>query len=229
MDERRRAPFLAVAFDLDGLMFDTEALFFRVAGEMLADRGKVFTPEIMGAIIGRPSPAAGVAMKEMAGLEETVEGLMAEARERFAALVDTAVHTTPGLIALLGHLERLGLPRAVATSSRRAYAERLLRGHGLLGHFAFVLTAEDVVVGKPDPAIYRLAATRFGVDPSEMLVLEDSPTGLAAAKGAGAFAVGVPHEHSPAEALAEADLIVPRLDDPKVLGLLGRPVEGPPR
>ena len=49
------------------------------------------------------------------------------------------------------------------------------------------------------------------------MVLEDSPAGVAAARGAGAFAVGVPHEHSPAEALGAADLIVPRLDDPALL------------
>ena len=77
-----------------------------------------------------------------------------------------------------------------------------------------MLASEDVTRGKPDPEIYQLAAQRFGVPAASMLVLEDSPAGLAAAKGAGAFAVGVPHEHSPAEALAAADLIVSRLDDP---------------
>ena len=51
-------------------------------------------------------------------------------------------------------------------------------------------------------------------------MLEDSPAGLAAAKGAGTFAVGVPHDHSPAEGLHAADLIVPRLDDPALLALL---------
>ena len=53
--------------------------------------------------------------------------------------------------------------------------------------------------GKPDPEIYRKAAERFGVPAGSVLVLEDSPPGLAAAKAAGAFAVGVPHEHSPAD------------------------------
>ena len=51
-------------------------------------------------------------------------------------------------------------------------------------------------------------------------MLEDSPAGLAAAKAAGAFAVGIPHEHSPAEALAAADLVVARLDDPSLLRLI---------
>src|SRR5690242_7148079 len=94
----------AVAFDLDGLMFDTEALFFRVAGEMLAARGKEFTPKLMSVMIGRQAAIAYPALKALAGLEEPAEELLAEARARFFAEIDGAVHPTPGLIALLDHL-----------------------------------------------------------------------------------------------------------------------------
>ena len=83
-----------------------------------------------------------------------------------------------------------------------------------------MLASEDVTLGKPDPEIYQLAAQRFGVPARSMVVLEDSPAGLAAARGAGAFAVGIPHEHSPVEALEAADLIVTRLDDPSLLHLI---------
>lgn len=219
--EPRAGRFGGVAFDLDGLIFDTEALFFRVATEMLAARGKVFTQAIMAAMIGRQAPVAGLALKQMAGLDESPEELIAEARARFVDLMDTAVHPMPGLIALLAHLQRRGLPRCVATSSRREYAERLLGGHGLRPHFAFVLAAEDVVRPKPDPEIYLKAAAGLGVAPPALIVLEDSPAGVAAARGAGAFVVAIPHEHSPAEALGEADLKVARLDDPALLALLG--------
>lgn len=217
---RPTRPIRAVAFDLDGLMFDTEALFFRVAHEMLADRGKVFTPEIMAAMIGRQWPVAGRAFKDMAGLEEPLDVLRDETRRRFYDRIDTAVHPTPGLFVLIEHLERRSIPRAVATSSRREYAAMLLGKHGLDHHFAFVLGAEDVTNSKPDPEIYLTAATRFGVDPSELLVLEDSPAGVTAARAAGAFTIGVPHEHSPSEGLTSAHRIVPRLDDPTLLELL---------
>ena len=208
------APILAVAFDLDGLMFDTEALFVRVLRGYLVERGRVLDPAIMAAMIGRRAAEAYPALKRLTGLEDSPDDMLAELRRRFSAEVDSAVHPTPGLIALLAHLEKRGIPRAVATSSRREYAEGLVRRHGLIDHFAFTLCAEDVTQGKPDPEIYRTAARRFGIEPRSLLVLEDSPPGLAAAKGAGAFAVGVPHEHSPAGGLVAADLIVPRLDDP---------------
>ena len=211
----------AVAFDLDGLMFDTEALFFRVAGEMLAERGKRFTHEIMAAMIGRNWAVAGPALKRMAGLSESTEELLAEARSRFFPRLDGEVRPMPGLGTLLEHVERLGLPRAVTTSSRRDYAFRLLNGHGLTPRFAFVLGSEDVVRHKPDPEIYLTAARQFGIAAAELLVLEDTATGVAAGRAAGAFVVAVPHEFSPAEGLTAAHRIVERLDDPALLDLLG--------
>ncbi len=209
----------AVVFDLDGLMFDTEALFFRVTSRVLAARGKRFTPEIMRALIGRRAAEVAGWLKTMVGIDEPPEIVLGEVRERFAEEVDTAVHPTPGLLALLDHLHRRGLPTAVATSSGRAYADRLLTRHGLSGRFAFVLTSEDVARGKPDPEIYRLAADRFAVPAGELLVLEDSPAGVEAARGAGALTVAIPHEHSPVEDLRAADFIFPRLDDPALLAL----------
>jgi HAD superfamily hydrolase (TIGR01509 family) len=213
----------AVVFDLDGLMFDTEALFFQVSSEVLATRGKQFTPEIMRAMIGRRSAEVADVLKTLAGLEEPVEILVAEVRKRFDDVMDDAVHPTPGLFVLLDRLKHRGLPLAVATSSRHSYADRLLTRHGLGDRFTFVLASEDVTRGKPDPEIYRLAAARFGVAAGSLLVLEDSPAGVAAATAAGAIAVGIPHEHSPAEGLVGAALIVPRLDDPALLDLIGMP------
>jgi HAD superfamily hydrolase (TIGR01509 family) len=207
----------AVVFDLDGLMFDTEALFFRTASEMLAARGKAFTPEIMRAMIGRRSREVGHLLQTMTGLDEPVEVLLADVRQRFYAEIDTAVHPTAGLFRLLDRLKHAGLPLAVATSSSRSYAERLLVRHGLRERFRVLLGSEDVSRGKPDPEIYTLAARRFDVLPEAVLVLEDSPAGVTAGVAAGAFVVGVPHEHSPADALQAAHLIVPRLDSPELL------------
>jgi len=212
----------AVVFDLDGLMFDTEALFFRVSCEMLEARGSRFTPEMMAAMIGRRSVEAGHVLRTMSGLEEPAEVLLADVRERFLAVVDTDVSPSPGLLELLDHLKSRSIPAAVATSSRRVYADRLLNGHAIRDRFAFVLASEDVQNGKPDPEIYLKASARLGKDPKSVLVLEDSRAGVEAARAAGAFVVGVPHEHSPADGLHRADLIIPRLDDPALLARLGR-------
>jgi HAD superfamily hydrolase (TIGR01509 family) len=184
---------------------------------MLRDRGKVFTVDIMRAMIGRQPAVSAVAFQTMAGLDEDPVALMSEAKERFEALIDSDVRPMPGLLTLLDHLRSLGLPLAVGTSSGRAYADRLLRGHGLINRFAFLLCREDVTLHKPDPEIYRTAASKFGLEPAEVLVLEDTPTGLLAAKAAGTFAVGVPHDYSPLSDLGGADLVVRSLDDPALL------------
>jgi len=212
----------AVVFDLDGLMFNTEALFFKVSCEVLEARGSWFTPEMMAAMIGRRAVEAGHVLKTMSGLDEPADVLLAAVRDRFHAVVDAEIATTPGLLVLLDHLKRRGLPAAVATSSRRGYAERLLTNHGIRDRFRFILGSEDVERGKPDPEIYLKAAARHGKAPGSVLVLEDSRAGVAAAHAAGAFVVGVPHEHSPAEGLALADLIVPQLDAPALLACLER-------
>ncbi|WP_165243778.1 HAD family hydrolase [Paludisphaera soli] len=211
----------AVAFDLDGLMFDTEALFFRVACEALEARGARFTAEMMAAMIGRRAVEAGHILQTMSGLDADPQELLADVRERYLAVLDTDAAPTPGLLTLLDRLERGDVPKAVATSSKRAHAERLLGGHGLRERFAFILGSEDVERGKPEPEIYLKAAEGFGVAPERLMVLEDSPAGVAAARAAGAFVVAVPHTHSVAEGLGLADLIVPRLDAPALLERLG--------
>jgi len=211
----------AVAFDLDGLMFDTEALFFRVACETLELRGGRFTAEMMAAMIGRRAVEAGHVLQTMSGIDADPLELLGDVRERYLAVLDTDAAPTPGLLALLDRLEATGRPKAVATSSKRAHAERLLSGHGLRSRFAFILGSEDVERGKPEPEIYLKAAGGFGVSPERLMVLEDSPAGVAAARAAGAFVVAVPHAHSVAEGLGLADLIVPRLDAPALLARLG--------
>ncbi len=216
MNENVLQPIRAVVFDLDGLIFDTEHHFFRIAVDYCRERGSEFTPEVMRAMIGRQSPQSIANFQRLTGLSGTHDELLADLRERFNAEVDTAVHPMPGLFALLAHLNHRGIPRAVATSSRTAYATGLLTRHGLIDQYSFVLAAEDVTQGKPNPEIYRKAASRLGVEPANTLVLEDTPTGLNAALAAGAFAVGVPHEHSPAEDLMHAHLIVNSLDDPRL-------------
>ena len=211
----------AVVFDLDGLMFDTEQLFYRVARAAVAEHRRDFSPEVMASLIGRRGEEVNAVWRGLLGPDAHIGEFLEGVRERFRARLDE-VRPSAGLATLLDTLARLGMPRAVATSSRRAYALDLLEQHRLLHSFSFVLTSEDVTRGKPDPEIYQLAAARLGLDPASILVLEDSVAGLAAARSSGAYAVGVPHEHSPAERLVDAHLVVPRLDDPRLIAILER-------
>ena len=156
-------------------------------------------------------------------LDESLEALMEESDTIFLGILDGQLAPMPGLIDLLAALERGGVPKAIATSSRRSFTQRILGKFQFEPRFEFLLTGDDVTDGKPHPEIYLKAAARFDLEPRALLVLEDSAAGLEAAKSAGAFAVGVPHAHSPADGLTHADRIVDRLDAPELFALIDPP------
>ncbi len=215
-------PVQSVVFDLDGLMIDTEPIFEETARRLLARRGQTPAPLVLQAMMGTPARQALALFREHHQLTETIDELAAESSQLFfEVLGQNPVPLLPGVLELLNRLEDRGFPKAIATSSRARYVERVLQPHRLLHRFQFVLTCDDVSQGKPCPEVYTKAAARFGHAASEMVVLEDSPNGLRAAKAAGARCVIVPHALVPLDELAGADAIVPSLTAPLLLELLG--------
>jgi HAD superfamily hydrolase (TIGR01509 family) len=213
-------PIRAVCFDLDGLMFNTEDIFNEVGVEVLRRRGKEFTPELVGLMMGRRADEAIRVMIDYHDLSDSVPDLKKESWDLFDVYLGDRLAPMPGLHDLLAAIEGRSLPKAVATSSGRAYLERILGRFELLSRFHFTLTAEDVERGKPDPEIYLRAATRLGVRPEEMLVLEDSHAGTTAAVAAGAVTVSIPTVHSRHQDYSHATHRVDRLDAPELLRLI---------
>jgi HAD superfamily hydrolase (TIGR01509 family) len=211
----------AVTFDLDGLMFNTEHLFHLTGNELLRRRGKEMTRELLVQMMGRRPHEAFAAMIETHSLAETFEDLLLESKVIFDELLPEHLAPMPGLYELLDHIEARQLPKGVATSSPRSYMEEILGRYQLLERFSFTLTAEDVTHGKPHPEIYQKSAKAVGVEPNEMLVLEDSEAGTRAAAAAGAVIVSIPHEHSREHDFSSATYIAESLVDPYVLDLLG--------
>ncbi|MDA7541531.1 HAD family phosphatase [bacterium] len=186
----------AIAFDLDGLMVNTEEIYDEVCEKLLAKRGSHFDLELKLKMMGRPGPVAIEIMKTERGISDSVEELQFEVETYFHEILPDKVDTLPGLIRLLDFVEEQNLPKCVATSSFRKHASAVLDHCGLHGRFEFVLTSEDVVNGKPAPEVYLLAAEKHSVHPEEMLVLEDSVLGSTAGVAAGAVVVAVPGSHS---------------------------------
>jgi HAD superfamily hydrolase (TIGR01509 family) len=211
----------AVVFDLDGLMFNTEELYQHVGTEILRRRGKPFEPELIDAMMGRPGPVALRIMIDWHQLDATVEDLSAESEEVFGTLLDERLRPMPGLLDLLAALEAADLPKAIATSSPRRFASDVLARHDLEPRFEFVLTGDDVEHGKPHPEIYLSAAERFSLAPKDLLVLEDSANGCAAAVAAGAFVVATPSGRSHAHEFPGSKLIARSLGDPVIYDALG--------
>ena len=212
----------AVVFDLDGLMFNTEEVFHQTGNELLRRRGKQMTVELLGRMMGRRADEAFQVMIDTCGLSDSIAPLRAESQEIFDSLLDEILAPMPGLFELLEHIESQGLPKAVATSSTRAFLELLLKKFDLLARFNPTLTAEDVTHGKPHPEIYLTAAERIGLAPEELLMLEDSEMGTRAAAAAGATVVSIPHIYSPSHDFSVATHMARSLHDPLLFELIGR-------
>jgi len=210
----------AVVFDFDGLMVNTEEVFHLSGMELLRRRGKEPTPAVFHAMMGRRAHDAFAALIRIMDLKESIEDLQRESTEIFFQMLDDILQPMPGLFELLDLIDERGLPNAVATPSALSYPTALLAKLNLQDRFQTLLTAEDVTQGKPHPEIYLTAAKRLSVDPSEMLVLEDSEAGTQAAAAAGAHIVSVPHRHSRHFAFAEAKAIASSLIDPVILNLV---------
>ncbi len=210
----------AVVFDLDGLMFNTELIYDELGDALLSSRGKVMTPDLKLAMIGRRPQESLQLMIDMHSLTDSVQELMDESQARFFEIAAGRLAPMPGLHELLDHIEFCGLPKGVATSSSHGYVQRIVGPFGLLPRFSVILAAEDVTRGKPHPEIYLKAANKLGIDPGEMMVLEDSQNGTNAAASAGAVAIAVPHDHTRHHDFSRAHLVAERLNDPRVLELL---------
>ncbi|MDA7950410.1 MAG: HAD family phosphatase [Pirellulaceae bacterium] len=209
----------AVAFDLDGLMFNTEELYQHVGGVLLRRRGKEFTPELLDQMMGRQAPVALQIMIDWHQLDATVDDLKRETMGVFEEILDDRLRPMPGLVELLQFLDENQIPRSVATSSTRQFVDRVLSMYDWPGQFKFILAAEDVAHGKPHPEIYLRAAELFGVKPQQMLVLEDSQNGCQAGVAAKALTVAVPSGHSLTHNFTGAFAVAGSLADPKIYDL----------
>ncbi|HOM17038.1 MAG TPA: HAD family phosphatase [Thermoguttaceae bacterium] len=218
----------AVVFDMDGLMFNTEDLYWQVGSELLRRRGRQYTRELCDAMMGLQPQPAFQTMIDWHGLSDTWEKLAAESDEIYFSFLDRyPVQVMPGLWELLDALEAAGIPKAIGTSSQRRTLETLLGRFQLQDRFAFTLTAEDIRHSKPHPEIYLKASERFGLPPQEVAVLEDSQAGCRAAIAAGTVAVAVPGPHSRHHDFSQASLVIDTLADRRLYQLLGlSPVGG---
>ena len=183
----------AVLFDLDGLLVDSEPVWFEVERAVMAKLGGQWGPADQEALIG-------------GSLERTVGYLLTKAPQPPPARPDQVagwlldgmtelmlahgVPVKPGARELLAEVAGAGIPHALVTSSARQIMDAALAVTGM--RFPVTVCSEDVHRTKPDPEPYLLAAARLGVPPPGCVVLEDSPNGVAAARAAGCPVIAVP-------------------------------------
>jgi beta-phosphoglucomutase len=200
-DRRRRSAVTGAAiFDMDGVLIDSGAHHRHAWGALLAELGaEPADPEYWRLTIGRPSEEAIPLLlgRRVSGAE--ARRLARRKRDLYQERARVGLEPVPGVGRFLESLARLGIPRAVGTSASRWDAERLLDDLGLLRYFEVVVTADDVMLGKPDPEVWLQAARQLRAGPAYCLVFEDSVVGIQAAGRAGMRAIGVTTAHGDAE------------------------------
>jgi beta-phosphoglucomutase-like phosphatase (HAD superfamily) len=189
----------AVVFDMDGLLFNTEALYHEALLLAAAEHGRDVASDLFGQTVGLPWPQTRAVLLAHFGEDFAVDELAATWLRHFWLIAETRLEMKEGVLELLDALDRLQLPRGIATSSSRQTVERHLTMHDLAGRFDAIVGRGDYEGGKPAPDPFLTAAKRLEVEPQLCLALEDSPNGVRSASAAGMMTVMVPDLVAPTD------------------------------
>ena len=164
-------------FDMDGLLFDTETIYVEYGREVAKEKGYTITNDIVEKTTGVTNDKARILFKEALG-QDTLK---------------------LGALELLEFLKKNNKQMILATSSDFHLAEALTEGKDIKKYFSHLVTAEDVIHGKPDPEVFLISAKKAGASPEKTVVFEDSFNGIRAAHAAGTFPIMVPDKLKPTE------------------------------
>ena len=182
----------AVFFDMDGLLVDSEPLWLISETQMMAEYGYQWLESDQAACLGGPLDLVGDYMSGLIGGKRDGNSFTLEIIERMVEKFKGDLPFMPGAIELINDLRAHGVPLTLVSASPRSLVDAALSNFEV-NPFVRSISSNDVKVSKPDPEGYLLAAASGGHDISNSLVLEDSLTGVTAAKASGAWVLAVPH------------------------------------
>lgn len=206
----------AVLFDMDGLMFDTESAYSAVETTMSEKRGKVFTRDLKKTLMGRKADEVMSLLNDYWGCDENVQDLLVEQDEELVGMYRESVEKLDGLDNLLHFLNENAIQKCIGTSSRRFLVDVLLHKHKLENEFAFVVSGDMVLKGKPDPEIYQQCIAKLGIPSTQCLVLEDSTNGIQAGIAAGCVTCAIPSVYTEDQDFSIASLTCKSLSDASI-------------
>jgi HAD superfamily hydrolase (TIGR01509 family) len=213
-------PEALLIFDCDGVLVDSERLSHGVMQQMLAELGvQLSFDATVDRFIGTSLPVCLARVAELLG-GTLPEGFRSRFAQRTRDAFEAGLQPVAGVEALLGALRT---PCCVASNGNRAKVDFTLGHTGLLPRFAGrIFTADDVLHPKPAPDLFLHAARCLGAEPRHTTVIEDTPTGIAAAKAAGMRAIGFA-AMTPRQRLAAAgaDVLVDSMDELQALLVAG--------
>ncbi len=182
----------AVFFDMDGLLVDSEPLWLETETELMAEFGYQWLASDQATSLGGPLDRVGNYMSDLIGGKRDGNSLMLEMIDRMVIKFKGDLPFMPGAIELITDLRSHDVELTLVSASPRSLVDAVLANFAV-SPFVRSISSNDVKVSKPDPEGYLLAASSGGHEITNALVLEDSLTGVTAAKASGAWVLAVPH------------------------------------
>lgn len=180
---------LALLFDLDGTLVDTDHLHHAAFVTILAERGEdLSVKDYRLHIMGKPN--ADIMARYFPDADDP-QAMIARKEAMFRNSLAASVAPVAGIHALLDWAEGIGAGLAVVTNAPRGNAEAMLAASGLADRIDTLVIGEECAQPKPDPLPYQSAMRALGATPAHSVAFEDSPSGLRAARGSGAHVFGL--------------------------------------
>ncbi|MBF7096040.1 HAD family phosphatase [Alkalibacter sp. M17DMB] len=196
----------AVIFDMDGVIIDSEPLHFKSDMLTMRECGVELTFQEMQKFIGVSDRETYEVLKKKYNITDSVEDLLNRQiaiKERLFGSEEIIV--MDGLEQLLDLLDERGFKIGLASSSKKAFIEIILKRIGLKDRFSVVVSGEDVKKGKPEPDIFLKAAKGLGISAQKCIAIEDSASGVRSAKSAGMYVFGFVSPHSFGQDISPSD------------------------
>lgn len=206
----------AVIFDMDGVIVDTEPVYFRATKEFLGQFGHVLDKKYNEKFFGVSSYDAWTKMKEDFGIEEisVEECIQGMEKIRDQIIEEEGFQAIPGTIPLIKELHAAGIPLAVASSSSLKDIQSVIDFFEIGSCFLRIVSGSDECENsKPFPDVFLKASEKLHTAPEKCLVIEDSDNGALAAKRAGMKVIGFKNQQFGNQSLKDADLIVTSMKD----------------
>ncbi|MBL8152889.1 MAG: HAD family phosphatase [Anaerolineae bacterium] len=186
------APFKAIIFDMDGLLVDSEIVWFEAETATFAGHGVTLDPEVRNRFTGLRNDEFIDGLIQHYGLASERLSMQREVLDRMQALIPEKVQPKPGAAELIEYIKANQIPTAIASSSPERMIDTVVESHGWADVFRIRCSAEGLPRGKPAPDVYLLTAETLGIAPQHCLALEDSANGAKAAIAAGMTCYVVP-------------------------------------
>ena len=206
----------AIFWDNDGVLVDTEELYYRATRDVLEDVGIDLTPQQYAELFLVNSIGAWHLVAERGHSVAEVQRLRELRNTRYGEMLDSPCPVMEGVTTMLDALHGHYV-MGIVTSSRRDHFDIIHRTTGLLPYFDFVLTADDCTCTKPHPELYLKAVEKSGMHPDECIAVEDSARGLSAATAAGIKCVVVPTPLTEHSDFAGAHKVITHISDLRAL------------